>query len=264
MLWGPMPRDMMRAVMTRPPQPPFPRPGQDRTSVATGKWCVLRCVLYLRCVRLAVCAVSGGPSCVLSCLPQVLCAAGGKRVCLLRPQLLPLTLSVGLPLARAETVATASCHAAGTDVGQRRCCVQAASRGMQPWGQLDKILLAAGPGGGGNGQAYGMPGRASMPLSAHELQSYSRPQGSLPLNLMPPLNGVMGAKNGVGVGKQGQHEQLQQSGGAHMSLPSSSGDMQHDNRSPSSTPVVCLPSPHARCPPASLPLAACSCGACVV
>lgn len=226
-------------------------------------------------VRLALCAVlalcaSCGVCCtrwsiVCPLLPAAsLCAAGRKRVCLLRPQLLPLTLSVGLPLARAETVATASCHAAGTDVGQRGCCVQAASRGMQPWGQLDKILLAAGPGGGGNGQAYGMPGRASMPLSAHELQSYSRPQGSLPLNLMPPLNGVMGAKNGVGVGKQGQHEQLQQSGGAHMSLPSSSGDMQHDNRSPSSTPVVCLPSPHARCPPASLPLAACSCGACVV
>eukprot|EP00802_Teleaulax_amphioxeia_P003074 Tamp_03077.p1 GENE.Tamp_03077~~Tamp_03077.p1 ORF type:complete len:830 (+),score=206.90 Tamp_03077:924-3413(+) len=129
-----------------------------------------------------------------------------------------------------DEAAPASLSAPWAGQDQRGNGQMAASRGMQPWGQLDKILLAAGPGGGGNGQAYGMPGRASMPLSAHELQSYSRPQGSLPLNLMPPLNGVMGAKNGVGVGKQGQHEQLQQSGGAHMSLPSSSGDMQHDNR----------------------------------
>lgn len=121
---------------------------------------------------------------------------------------------------------------------------------MQPWGQLDKILLPARPGGGGNGQAYGMVGRGSMPLSAHDLQSYARPQTSLPLNLMPPLNGVMGANSATAFAQQAQHaqhaqhQQLQQPGGAHMSLPCTSGDMQHDNRSLSSTLVVCLPSPH--------------------
>jgi hypothetical protein len=79
-----------------------------------------------------------------------------------------------------------------------------------------------------------------MPLSAHDLQTYARPQGSLPLNLMPPLNGVnMGAKNGIAVGRPGQHEQQQQAVGTHMSLPSTSADMLHTNRSRCGPLCVC-------------------------
>jgi len=119
------------------------------------------------------------------------------------------------------------------------CNVQGGARNLQSWGHLDKILLP-GPGGGGNGQAYGMTGRGPMPLSAHDLQTYARPQGSLPLHLMPPLNGVnMGAKNGIAVGRPGQHEQQQQAVGTHMSLPSTSADMLHTNRSRCGPLCVC-------------------------
>ena len=119
------------------------------------------------------------------------------------------------------------------------CNVQGGARSLQSWGHLDKILLP-GPGGGGNGQAYGITGRGPMPLSAHDLQTYARPQSSLPLNLMSPLNGVnLGAKNGIAVGRPGQHEQQQQAVGTHMS-PSISADMLHANRSRCGPVYVCV------------------------